>query len=142
CFGVNAAKTKKKDHAKNKKALENEFGEEKEFTGNKEQADGGTLFLDEIGEMPLHTQVKLLRALQEKEVTRVGDTKPRKVDIRVIAATHKNLFDEVVEGKFREDLMHRLAVAVLQIPPLRQREGDIAFLADKLLEQINKEAKD
>ncbi|MBN2642145.1 MAG: sigma-54-dependent Fis family transcriptional regulator [Victivallales bacterium] len=121
------------------------FGYEKDaFTGAHkakkgylEEANDGTLFLDEIGELPLNLQVKLLRALQEKEVTRVGATKPVKVNVRIIAATNRNLFDEVHQGRFREDLFHRLAVGVIQLPPLRSRKGDISLLIDKLLEQIN-----
>jgi transcriptional regulator with PAS, ATPase and Fis domain len=121
------------------------FGYEKDaFTGAHkarkgylEEAHEGTLFLDEIGELPLNLQVKLLRALQENEVTRIGATKPVKVNVRIIAATNKNLFDEVHQGRFREDLFHRLAVGVIQLPPLRSRKGDISLLIDKLLEQVN-----
>jgi transcriptional regulator with GAF, ATPase, and Fis domain len=121
------------------------FGHEKgAFTGAMqphagyfEDADGGTLFLDEIGELPLAAQVKLLRILQEGEVTRVGSTKARKVDVRIIAATNRDLMTEVLEGRFREDLFFRLAVLVLKIPPLRQREGDLGPLIDGLLGRIN-----
>jgi transcriptional regulator with PAS, ATPase and Fis domain len=121
------------------------FGHEKgSFTGAMqarpgyfEDADGGTLFLDEIGELPLIAQVKLLRILQENEVTRVGSTKARKIDVRIIAATNRNLMTEVSEGRFREDLFFRLAVMVLKIPPIRQREGDLGPLVDGLLERIN-----
>ncbi|HJW75378.1 MAG TPA: RNA repair transcriptional activator RtcR family protein [Thermoleophilia bacterium] len=105
-----------------------------------EEASGGTLFLDEIGEMPLAAQVKLLRSLQLGVVTRVGETAERKVDLRVIAATNRNLMDEVGSGRFREDLFHRLAVAILLMPPLRDREGEVSLLADKLLDRINTEA--
>ncbi len=105
-----------------------------------EAADGGTLFLDEIGELPLDLQVRLLRALQEQEVTPVGATKPVKVDIRVIAATNKTLIKEVAAGNFREDLFYRLAVAVIQLPPLREREGDLNLLIDHFLKKINKES--
>lgn len=105
-----------------------------------EAADGGTLFLDEIGELPLASQVRLLRVLQEREVTRVGATKARPIDIRVIAATNRVLPDEIRAARFREDLFHRLAVGVLLLPPLRQREGDLSLLIDSLLASINAEA--
>lgn len=124
------------------------FGYEKgAFTGASlaragyfEAANGGTLFLDEIGELPLASQVRLLRVLQEREVTRVGATKPKPIDIRVIAATNRVLPDEIRSGRFREDLFHRLAVGVLLLPPLRQREGDISLLIDVMLSSINAEA--
>lgn len=105
-----------------------------------EAADSGTLFLDEIGELPLASQVRLLRVLQEREVTRVGATRARQIDIRVIAATNRILPDEIREGRFREDLFHRLAVGVLLLPPLRQREGDLNILIDSMLASINTEA--
>ncbi|WP_316410596.1 sigma-54 interaction domain-containing protein [Mesoterricola sediminis] len=129
--------------------LESElFGHEKgAFTGATqahkgyfEAANGGTLFLDELGELPGPAQVKLLRVLQEGEVVRLGSTKPAKVDVRVIAATNKTLTEEIGAGRFREDLFYRLAVAVLNIPPLRERTGDISLLIDTLLEQVNREA--
>ena len=103
-------------------------------------ANGGTLFLDEIGELPAPTQVKLLRVLQEGAVVRVGATTPRKVNVRVIAATNRTLTEEVTERRFREDLFYRLAVAVLKLPPLRERAGDVGLLADRLMEQINAES--
>jgi transcriptional regulator with GAF, ATPase, and Fis domain len=126
------------------------FGHEKgAFTGAMrphsgyfEDADGGTLFLDEIGELPLSAQVKLLRILQEGEVTRVGSTKAQKVDVRIIAATNRDLMTEVSDARFREDLFFRLAVLVLKIPPLRQREGDLGPLIDGLLERINELSAD
>lgn len=124
------------------------FGHEKgAFTGATtaragyfEATNGGTLFLDEVGELPLASQVRLLRVLQEREVTRVGTTRPVKIDIRVIAATNRALSGEVQAGRFREDLFHRLAVGVLMLPPLRERPGDIGLLLDMLLGRINREA--
>ena len=124
------------------------FGHEKgAFTDAKEPrkgyfeaAKGGTLFLDEIGELPPPAQVKLLRVIQEGEVVRLGATKPVKVDVRVIAATNRTLTQEIARGRFREDLFYRLAVAVLNIPPLRERTGDLALLIDRLLAQVNREA--
>ncbi len=98
-----------------------------------EQSDGGTLFLDEIGEMPLAMQVKLLRVLQTGELTRVGGNRVRKVDVRVLAATHRDLDDMVTEGSFREDLLYRLRVVDLMIPPLRDRTGDIPVLVEFFL---------
>lgn len=108
--------------------------------GHFEAASGGTLFLDEIGELPKPVQVKLLRALQEGEVVRVGDSAPRKVDVRIIAATNRSLPKEIAEGNFREDLFFRLAVAILKLPPLRERAGDLTLLTDRLMEKINAEA--
>ncbi|TYO99928.1 two component Fis family sigma54 specific transcriptional regulator [Geothermobacter ehrlichii] len=98
-------------------------------------ADGGTLFLDEIGELPLELQPKLLRVLQEKEVRRVGDAKARPVNVRVVAATARNLWKEVEAGRFRDDLYFRLAVVELAIPPLRERPDDIPVLARFFLER-------
>jgi DNA-binding NtrC family response regulator len=121
------------------------FGHEKgAFTGAAqarkgyfEEAHGGTLFLDELGELPLPAQVKLLRTLQEGEIVRVGATRPMKVDVRIMAATHRTLIDEVGRGRFREDLFYRLAVAVLKIPALRERPGDLGLLIDYLLVHVN-----
>jgi DNA-binding NtrC family response regulator len=107
--------------------------------GYVEKAAGGTLFLDEIGDLPLYAQVKLLRVIQEKEVVRMGSTTTRKVNIRIISATNKNLMEEVLNGNFREDLFYRLGVGILNIPPLRSREGDIGLLVDKLFNKINDE---
>ena len=126
------------------------FGHEKgAFTGADtlrkgyfESADKGTLFLDEIGELPLAAQVKLLRALQEKEIVRVGSTTPIPFDVRIIAATNRNLMDDIASDRFRSDLFYRIAVAVLKLPPLRERTGDISLLIDSLLEQINIETRD
>jgi len=103
-----------------------------------ETAHQGTLFLDEIGELPLASQVRLLRALQEGAVTRVGDSRPTAVDIRIICATNRDLIREVGEGRFREDLFHRIAVGVLRVPPLRDRGRDIHILIDRLLDGINR----
>jgi transcriptional regulator with PAS, ATPase and Fis domain len=110
--------------------------------GHFERADGGTIFLDEIGELPKAIQVKLLRTLQESEVTPVGSSEPIKIDIRVIAATNRTLINEVAAGNFREDLFYRLAVAIIKLPPLRDRAGDISLLIDVLLRQVNDAAKD
>jgi DNA-binding NtrC family response regulator len=108
--------------------------------GHFEAANGGTLFLDELGELPGAAQVKLLRAVQEGEVVRVGSSTPVRVDVRVVAATNRTLTDEIGAGRFREDLFYRLAVAVLKIPPLRDRSGDLGVLVDHLLAQVNREA--
>ncbi len=125
--------------------LESElFGHEKgAFTGATsrrigkfEQADGGTLFLDEIGDMSPDAQAKVLRALQENAIVRVGGTEKIHVDVRVIAATNKNLQDEIEEGSFREDLFHRINVIPIHIPPLRQRKKDIPLLAKSCLQQL------
>jgi DNA-binding NtrC family response regulator len=115
-------------------------GAEKTREGHFEQADGGTLFLDEIGELPLSTQVKLLRVLQESEVTKVGSSKPKKVDIRIVAATNRDLITEISKGSFREDLFYRIAMFVIHLPPLRERPGDVGLLIDDLLEHLNLEA--
>jgi len=111
----------------------------KQRVGKFEQANGGTLFLDEIGDMSLSAQAKVLRALQENIITRVGGDKPIKVDVRVVAATNKNLREEIKENKFREDLYHRLSVIVIQVPPLKERLDDIPLLVDRFLEVIAKE---
>ena len=110
--------------------------------GHFERADGGTLFLDEIGELPKAIQVKLLRTLQEGEVTPVGSSEARKVAVRVVAATNRTLISEVAEGNFREDLFYRLAVAIIRLPPLRERAGDLSLLIDALLQQVNGAATD
>ena len=106
--------------------------------GRFELADGGTLFLDEIGEIPVEMQVKLLRALQESEFERVGGIKTTKVDVRLIAATNRQLLQEIEAGKFRKDLYYRLAVVPIILPPLRQRPSDIPMLCDHFIEKYNK----
>ena len=125
--------------------LESElFGHEKgAFTGAHrtrigrfEMADGGTIFLDEIGDMSPDLQVKLLRVLQEQNFERVGSTKSLKVDVRIIAATNKNLLDSIAEGKFREDLFYRLNVIPIHVPPLRERKSDIKLLKDYFLKRM------
>ncbi|UJP63471.1 sigma-54-dependent transcriptional regulator [Mongoliitalea daihaiensis] len=108
----------------------------KQRVGKFEQANGGTLFLDEIGDMSLSAQSKVLRALQEHKVTRVGGDKDIKVDVRVLAATNKDLKKEIEEGKFREDLYHRLSVILIQVPALKERVEDIPELVDKFLGDI------
>lgn len=105
-------------------------GAQHERIGRFEEADGGTLFLDEVGDLTPHIQVKLLRVLQEKEIERVGENRTRKVDIRILAATHKDLKREVAEGRFREDLYYRLNVFPIHLPPLRKRKEDIPPLAE------------
>ena len=120
------------------------FGHEKgSFTsavrqhkGKFEQADGGTLFLDEIGDMSLAAQAKVLRVLQEKKLSRVGSDKDIVVDVRVVAATNKNLTEEIAKGTFREDLYHRLSVIVIKVPTLDQRKEDIPLLVNYFMEQI------
>ncbi|PGE95404.1 sigma-54-dependent Fis family transcriptional regulator [Bacillus pseudomycoides] len=124
------------------------FGyEEGAFTGAKkggkpgkiELAHKGTLFLDEIGDMSLDMQVKLLRVLQEKEIERIGGTKTHKIDVRFIAATHRNLREMVQSGEFREDLYYRLNVFAIDIPPLRERKGDMVHLTEFLIRKLNEE---
>jgi DNA-binding NtrC family response regulator len=127
--------------------MENElFGHEKgAFTdaketqaGTFERAGGGTLFLDEIGELPMDAQVKLLRVLEERKITRIGGKRAVPVDVRIIAATNRNLEEEVQKGNFRLDLLYRLNVFTLQIPPLRERKEDITYLVDYLIQKHNR----
>ncbi len=103
-----------------------------------EEASGGTLFLDEIGELPLHLQVKLLRALQEQSITRVGDEVPISIDVRIIAATLRDLEQDVANGRFRDDLLYRLNVVSIAIPPLRDRADDIPALTQAFIKKLNK----
>lgn len=110
--------------------------------GHFREAEGGSLFLDEIGDLPLDSQVRLLRALQQQEITPLGESKPVKVNVRIIAATHRDLAKEVAAGRFREDLFHRLAVGILNLPPLRERDGDLDLLIDHMLDQINCDASE
>ena len=126
------------------------FGHEKgSFTGASarslgrfEQADGGTLFLDEIGDMPLETQTRLLRVLSEGTFYRIGSSHPISVDVRIVAATHQDLLKKVEQGKFREDLYHRLNVIPLELPPLRERAEDIRLISDFFLTKIAKELQE
>jgi two-component system, NtrC family, nitrogen regulation response regulator NtrX len=113
----------------------------KQRIGKFEQASGGTLFLDEIGDMSLDAQAKMLRALQEGKITRVGGEKEIKVDVRIVAATNKNLFEEVEAKKFRLDLYHRLSVILIQVPPLNARREDIPTLINHFLKDICEEYK-
>ena len=108
----------------------------KQRKGDFELADGGTLFLDEIGDMSLSAQAKVLRALQENKITRVGSEKEIPVNVRILAATNKNLSAEIEKGNFREDLYHRLSVIVIQVPPLRERKDDIPVLVENFVEAI------
>ncbi len=149
----NSSRKKKSFVAVNVAAIPSElieselFGHEKgAFTGATtrrigkfEEADGGTLFLDEIGEMELAFQVKLLRALQEKEITRIGSNTPVKVNCRIMVATHRNLKEEIKAGRFREDLYYRLFGLPIELPPLRERGNDILLLAKHFGEQFCKE---
>ena len=111
-------------------------GAVKDRAGKFEQADGGTLFLDEIGDMSLSAQTKVLRALQENEITRVGSDKTIKVNVRVLAATNKNLKQEIEKGNFREDLFHRLNVIPIQVPDLKDRKEDIPLLVNHFIQLI------
>lgn len=108
----------------------------KQRIGKFEQANGGTLFLDEVGDMSLSAQAKVLRALQENKITRVGGDKEIQVDVRIVAATNKDLRKEIAAGRFREDLYHRLAVIIIQVPPLNDRKADIPLLTKHFIGQI------
>jgi two-component system nitrogen regulation response regulator NtrX len=108
----------------------------KQRIGKFESANGGTLFLDEIGDMSLSAQAKVLRALQESRITRVGSDKDIMVDVRVVAATNKDLLQEVEEGRFRVDLYHRLSVILVHVPSLNERADDVPLLAEKFVKEI------
>jgi transcriptional regulator with PAS, ATPase and Fis domain len=110
--------------------------------GKFEAADGGTLFLDELGELPKAAQVRFLRVLEDGEVWPIGAKTAKKVDVRIIAATNRSLLDEIAEGRFREDLFYRLAVAVIRLPPLRHRGEDIQLLINHLLAKVNSESRE
>ena len=110
--------------------------------GKFELADGGTLFLDEIGDLPLPLQAKLLRVLQEQTFERLGSTKVIKVDVRIIAATNRELEQMIKKGEFREDLYYRLSVVPIHLPPLRERKEDIPLLVSHFLKKICKKIKD
>jgi DNA-binding NtrC family response regulator len=112
-------------------------GADRDRTGVFEAANGGTVFLDEIGEIDLNFQLKLLRFLQEREIRPLGSSRPRKVDVRILAATNRNLRKMVEEGKFREDLWYRLDVVRMGVPPLRERHGDVPLLAGAFLKRYN-----
>src|SRR5579864_1129589 len=125
--------------------LESElFGHEKgAFTGALQQtlgkigdADGGTLFLDEIGDMPSAMQVKLLRFLQSQVIERVGNSRPKQVDVRIVCATNQDLAQQIAQGRFREDLFYRINQVALNVPPMRQRDGDAVFLANHFLKRF------
>ncbi|MBN1472378.1 MAG: sigma-54-dependent Fis family transcriptional regulator [Syntrophaceae bacterium] len=116
-------------------------GADKQKKGKFELADGGTIFLDEIGDMPLATQAKILRVLEEREFERVGGTSRISVDVRILAATNKNLQEMVRTGAFREDLFYRLNVFAFHLPPLRERREDIPFLIEHFLKQMGKECE-
>ena len=114
-------------------------GANKDRAGKFEAANGGTIFLDEVGDMSLSAQAKVLRVLQENKITRVGSDKDIQVDVRVIAATNKNLQKEIAKGRFREDLYHRLAVILIEVPSLNERPEDISLLIDYFVERISEE---
>ncbi len=116
-------------------------GAERARAGVFERAEGGTVFLDELGELPLELQPLLLRALENREVRRVGDERPRRIDVRVIAATHRELDADVRAGRFRADLLHRLAVVRVRLPPLRERLDDLPLLVRAILEQLGPRAR-
>ena len=111
-----------------------DLGALRDRAGRFELADGGTLFLDEIGEIPLDLQAKLLRVLQEGEIERIGEERTRRTDVRIIAATNRNLREESEAGRFRQDLYYRLSVFPIELPPLRKRVEDVPLLTDHFLQ--------
>ena len=111
-------------------------GADRDRIGRFQYANGGTLFLDEIGDMPISIQVKLLRVLESGEIVRVGTNEPIKVNVRLISATHRDLTDAIAEGKFRQDLYHRLKVVSVKLPPLRERRDDIPLLIEHFLKEF------
>ncbi|MEL7340957.1 MAG: sigma-54 dependent transcriptional regulator, partial [Bacteroidota bacterium] len=111
-------------------------GAHKQRIGKFEQANGGTLFLDEIGDMSLSAQAKVLRALQENKITRIGSDKQISVDVRILSATNKDLLHEIEQANFREDLYHRLSVILVHVPPLRERKDDIPLIAGSFIKEI------
>jgi two-component system NtrC family response regulator len=113
----------------------------KDKIGRFQMADGGTLVLDEIGEVPLHLQKTLLRVIEYKEFERVGDSRPIKVDVRILSSTNRNLKEEVAKGNFREDLYYRLSIVPITVPPLRERVSDIPLLVNHFLRQFQREKK-
>jgi two-component system NtrC family response regulator len=113
----------------------------KDKTGRFQMADGGTLVLDEIGEVPLHLQKTLLRVIEYKEFERVGDSRPLKVDVRILSSTNRNLKEEVAKGNFRDDLYYRLSIVPITVPPLRERVSDIPLLVNHFLRQFQGEKK-
>ena len=108
--------------------------------GRFESANGGTIFLDEVGDLPMEIQIALLRVLQEREIERVGASKPIPVDVRVLAATHRDLNALVDEGEFRQDLLYRLNVVPIEMPSLRERKGDIPLLVEHFIDRFGKKA--
>lgn len=115
-------------------------GAVKDYIGRFERADGGAIFLDEVGEIPQNVQVKLLRVIQEREIERIGDSQPRKVNVRIMAATHRDLRERVEQGKFREDLFYRLNVFPIHLTPLRNRREDIQPLVDHFIRKFNEKS--
>ena len=111
-------------------------GAEKDKKGFFEEADGGTILLNEIGDLPLRLQAKILDVIEDREITRLGEVRPRKIDFRVIAATNRDLGEQVRSGDFREDLYHRLNVVTLRLPPLRERRGDVLLLIERFLAEL------
>lgn len=116
-------------------------GAEKSRAGRFEEADGGTIFLDEVGDLPLETQIKLLRVIQEREIVRLGSNKPVPIDIRFVSASHHDLAAEVRRGSFREDLYFRINIITIPMPPLRRRKEDIPFLAEHFLQVFSNREK-